>query len=151
MWCQPCLCAEPRLEEPVPRPYRKPLLKVAICTVKLSCVCHGPQHVQHVVALRTSLCRCRVRTLCGHGSGAKIQLVDNQSIVLGATGTQQTRSSVQLIHTYKMCFLHAKQSLRKPPHAFGSHKIIKSAMVQQCCRRSKCCDLTWLYAGQPNT
>ena len=24
--------------------------------------------------------------------------------------------------------------------AFGSHNVIKSAMVQQCCRRSECCD-----------
>ena len=46
-----------------------------------------------------------------------------------ATGTQQTESSVQWIHTAKTCFLHAKHSLRKPPHAFGSHKIIKSAIV----------------------
>ncbi len=75
----------------------------------------------------------------------------NSSIYLmswGATGTQQTRSSVQWIHTDKICFLHAKHSLRKPPHAFGSHKVIKSAIVQQCCRRSKCCDLMWLYDGQ---
>ena len=75
----------------------------------------------------------------------------NQSIYVmswGATGTQQTRSSVQWIHTDKICFLHAEHSLRKPPHAFGSHKVIKSAIVQQCCRRSKCCDLMWLYAGQ---
>ena len=53
----------------------------------------------------------------------------NQSIYLmswGATGTQQTRSSV-------------------------SHKVIKSAIVQQCCRRFKCCDLIWLYAGQSKT
>ena len=39
-----------------------------------------------------------------------------------------------------MCFLHAKHSLRKPPHALGSHKVIKSAIVQQCCRRFQCCD-----------
>ena len=69
----------------------------------------------------------------------------------GATGTQRTRSSVQWIHTDKIWFLHAKHSLRKPPHASGSHKIIKSAIVQQCCRRSKCCDLMWLYAGQSKT
>ena len=75
----------------------------------------------------------------------------NQSIYLmswGATGTPQTRSSVHWIHTDNICFLHAKHCLRKPPHAFGSHKFIKSAIVQQCCRRFKCCDLTWLYAGQ---
>ncbi len=33
----------------------------------------------------------------------------------------------------------------------GLHKVIKSATVQQCCRRSTCCDLIWLYAGQSNT
>ncbi len=65
----------------------------------------------------------------------------------GAIGTQQTRSSVQWIHTDKICFLHVKHSLRKPPpHAFGSHKVIKSAIVQQCCRRSKCCDLIFHMA-----
>ena len=32
----------------------------------------------------------------------------------------------------------------KPPHAFGPHKDIKSAIVQQCCKRFKFCDLTWL-------
>ena len=30
---------------------------------------------------------------------------------------------------------------------FGSHKVVKSAIVQ-CCRRFKCCYLIWLYAGQ---
>ncbi len=51
----------------------------------------------------------------------------------GATGIQQTRSSVHWIHTDKICFLHAEHSLRKPPHVFGSHNVIKSAIVQQCC------------------
>ncbi len=51
----------------------------------------------------------------------------NQSInvfnVLG--GNWDPRSSVQWIHTDKICFLHAKHSLRKPPHAWftQSHKI----------------------------
>ena len=79
----------------------------------------------------------------------------NQSInilnVLGATRTQQTKCSVQRIHTDKICFLNAKHSLRKPPHAFGSHKSMKSAMVQQCCKRSACYGLILLYAGQSKT
>ena len=80
-------------------------------------------------------------------SSAVINQSVNQSMFLmswGATGTQQTRSSVRRIHTDKNCFLHAKHSLRTPPQAFDSHNVIKSAMVQQCCRRSKCCDLIWL-------
>ncbi len=40
----------------------------------------------------------------------------------GATETQQTKSSDHRIYTVKICFLHAKHSPRKPPHAFGSHK-----------------------------
>ena len=31
--------------------------------------------------------------------------------------------------------------------AFGSHKVIKSAIVQQCCRRFKCCDLIGCMLG----
>jgi len=49
------------------------------------------------------------------------------------------------------CFLHAKQPPRKTTQVLGSHKVIKSAMAQQCCRRSKCCNLIWLCAGQSNT
>ena len=36
-----------------------------------------------------------------------------------------------LKHTDKISFLHAKHSLKKPPHAFGSHKDRKSATVPQ--------------------
>ena len=32
-----------------------------------------------------------------------------------------------------------------------SIQITKSATVQQCCRRAKCSDLIWVYAGQPKT
>ncbi len=83
------------------------------------------------------------------------QLSINQSInifnVLGGNW-DPTDKKFSSVNSYRQdCFLHAKHSLRKPPHAFGSHKIIKSAIVQQCCRRSKCCDLMWLYAGQSNT
>ncbi len=51
----------------------------------------------------------------------------------------------------KFASLHAKHSSRKLPHAFGSQKDIKSAIVHQCCKRSRCYDLIWLYAGQSKT
>jgi len=48
------------------------------------------------------------------------------------------------------CFLCAKQSPREPPHAlrFVSHSNKESAGVQECCRRSKCCDLICVYTEQ---
>ena len=69
----------------------------------------------------------------------------------GATGTKQTRSSFQYIHPDKICFLRF-DSLTEPPHVFGSHKVMKFAITQQCCRRSRsaCCDVIWLYSGQSN-
>ncbi len=60
----------------------------------------------------------------------------NQSIYLMSWGGNWDPTDKKSSHTDKICFLHAKHSLRKPPHAFGSHKVIKSAIVQQCCRRS---------------
>ena len=32
-----------------------------------------------------------------------------------------------------------------------SHKVCNSTTVTECCRRFKCCDLIWLYAGQSKT
>ena len=60
----------------------------------------------------------------------------NSSIYLmswGATGTQQTRSSVQWIHTDKICFLHAKHSKETTTCIWftQSHKVCNSTTVLQ--------------------
>ena len=56
------------------------------------------------------------------------------------------------VNSYRQDLLRTCKAFPKePPHAFGSHKVTKSAMGQQLCRRPKCCDLIWLYAGQSNT
>ena len=65
-------------------------------------------------------------------------------------GRQQFLSIHQSIKNSvnSFCFLHAKRSLQKPPHEFGSQKDTKCPVVQQCCKMSKCCYLICLYAGQ---
>lgn len=55
----------------------------------------------------------------------------------GANGTQTNKKFVQGSQTDKTCFLHAKHSDRQPPNALGSRRGMKSAIVQQCCRRCK--------------
>jgi len=63
-WCHPRLWAEAHTAEPLPWPFRTPRSnwQFAHCTVKLSCVCHGPQHVQHVV--HCALCSAAVVLRC---------------------------------------------------------------------------------------
>jgi len=91
---------------------------------------------------------------CGKVAETEQASIINQSInifnVLGGNWDPTDKNKkFSSVNSYsQICFLHAKHSLRKPPDAFGSHKDIKSAVVQQCCKRSKCCDLIWLYAGQ---
>ena len=70
--------------------------------------------------------------------------------VLGGIWDQQTTTLLCFLQSLILTLLlkYAKHSLRKPSHAFGSHKDTKSAIVEQGCRRSQRCDLIWLYAGQ---
>ena len=101
--------------------------------------------------------RCGLRIFYGrtsqwHYYAIRIQKEEeeyyNQSIKYLMSWGSTDKSSVQWIHTDKISFLYAKQSLRKPPHALGSHKDKKSATVQQYWRRFTCLTLIWSYAGQ---
>jgi len=76
------------------------------------------------------------------------QLISHHMFDVLGGDQDPTGKKFSLVNSYRQdFFLHAKHSLGKPPHVFGSHKkhkVCDGTTVLQ----SRCCDLIWLYVGQ---